>query len=974
MDLTAAHFAEFFAGVHGCQPFPWQQRLVDSLAHGDVWPDVLDLPTGSGKTAAMDAAVFHLAMRAGELRRTALRIAFVVDRRIVVDDAYERARRISRALACAALGATSEKHISPVVSEVARRLGDLAERRSDPLVVQRLRGGAPLESDWARTPVQPTILCSTVDQVGSRLLFRGYGVSDRMRPVHAGLLGQDTLILLDEAHLSQPFMETVDAVRRFGNANVRTVLLTATPRKSSRMSALGLADEDRLNPTLGPRLSVSKPAKLTKVGRNQPLIEVFADASRKMLAELQSSGIKAPVVGVTVNRIKLAREVFDALRKQGVESLLLIGRCRSADREAVVRSIDHIKTGATNRESGAPLAVVATQCIEVGVDLDFDGLVTQAAPLDALRQRFGRLNRAGRAMQAEAEIIGSPDQLAKRQPDPVYGDRIRETWDLLTEVAVSQHVDFGIAALEATLQNAGVDLRKVSSPADSAPVLMPAYLHLWAQTSPVPSADPDVGLFLHGKTPVAPDVSLVWRDDIEGISEQQDMKDLLELMPPRTGEMLSVPIWAARNFLEYRTDGLDSVADVFHQTTEINGVRRPSRCGTGTDLGPAFRWAGANDQRTDWVSVEDIRAGDVLVLPATRGGCDMFGWDPNYQFATRDVADQSATPFRAHRHAVRVTRSTVEDEADWLRLVSILDEQDGVADHRLIDDLLAALPADDADERKYPSADEPVREIREAVDALHQARGPIRIHRYPDGSKCEKGAILVAEKGVDSEQKGQPSLPSTEDDRLSISAQEPVTLDLHSEQVREWTRAFVERLSLPPKIADDVKLAAYLHDAGKADSRFQAMLYGGDVWNMPEDAPLAKSTAWSRGAWERAGLPNLWRHEALSVRMAKAHPRLRDANDPELVLWLVGTHHGLGRPLYNFAEEMAAVEPLPCLGVETWTLDATPGPQSLAFDFHGHDWPALFERLKVRYDIWGLAHLEAVLRLADHRASEQGSR
>ena len=99
MVLDAADFARFFHAIHGHDPFPWQQDLVTLLDKTNEWPDVLDLPTGSGKTAALDAAVFHLALRFECPARAALRIALVVDRRLVVDDAYARASRIACALA-----------------------------------------------------------------------------------------------------------------------------------------------------------------------------------------------------------------------------------------------------------------------------------------------------------------------------------------------------------------------------------------------------------------------------------------------------------------------------------------------------------------------------------------------------------------------------------------------------------------------------------------------------------------------------------------------------------------------------------------------------------------------------------------------------------------------------------------------------------------------------------------------------------
>jgi len=962
VKLRPADFATFLRAVHDCDPFPWQQALVDQLADTDTWPDVLDLPTGSGKTAALDAAVFHLALCVDVPRKAALRIALVVDRRLVVDDAFARARKIERALCCALDGTGS----NAVVAEVARRLRRLAGKDRPPLVAQRLRGGAPLEHDWARTPTQPTILCSTIDQVGSRLLFRGYGVSDRMKPVHAGLLGTGSLILLDEAHLAEPFRQTLDAVRTLGRAETKVALLSATPGKESDRRFV-LCVEDRTHCELRKRIEARKPVALKPPVRGgaKATAEAFATEARAVAYRLRERGISPAAVGVVVNRVALARDIFNALDgDDATDAVLMIGRSRGVDRNAIDESLAPFRTGVRNRAEARSLFVVATQCLEVGVDLDLDGLVAQAASLDALRQRFGRLNRAGRPIQAEGAVIALAKEIARRADDPVYGDRIRRTWDALAEIADRGTVDFGVEALPKTLKEVGIDPDDLASDSPDAPVLMPAYLDLWSQTSPRPAADPEVGLFLHGAQRTAAGVAIVWRSDIskadlEGKTEI-DLDEVIHLFPPRAAEAVELPLWVARAWLRHPDNTVADTSDVPEREPESPAARSsetPRR---------AYRWAGRDDSNTGIVYANQLRNGDMVIVPAEYGGCDRFGWASDSGSSVVDVADEAAKPYRRRRCAVRIAPDIVHSNDDWARISGVLASEDIGGD--LVEGLLAALPTEEAENGTSDS--QPVRDAREPLNALRSARGSIDLH-FPYADGREGGAILIAEQGIAEASEDHAAMPTTEDDTASQTSSRPVYLDDHGCRVARLATDFARTLGLED-VSDDLYLAAYLHDSGKADPRFQTMLAGGDPWNRPDGRPLAKgSRSRSPQAWARAELPRGWRHEALSVRMARAHPDLISARDPALVLWLIGSHHGLGRPFFDFLDP-APERPFPCLDVADWQLSEDEcGPQSLAFDFAGSDWPALFEDLKRRYGIWGLAHLEAILRLADHRASEE---
>ena len=62
--LGAGDFEDFFRALHDVEPFPWQTRLLKQVAESGRWTSLLDLPTGTGKTAALEVALFYLALEA----------------------------------------------------------------------------------------------------------------------------------------------------------------------------------------------------------------------------------------------------------------------------------------------------------------------------------------------------------------------------------------------------------------------------------------------------------------------------------------------------------------------------------------------------------------------------------------------------------------------------------------------------------------------------------------------------------------------------------------------------------------------------------------------------------------------------------------------------------------------------------------------------------------------------------------------
>jgi CRISPR-associated endonuclease/helicase Cas3 len=400
--------------------------------------------------------------------------------------------------------------------------------------------------------------------------------------------------------------------------------------------------------------------------------------------------------------------------------------------------------------------MVATQTVEVGANIDFDALVSESAPLDSLRQRFGRLNRLGRDGEAKAIIVLRP------KADLVYGEATNLAWGFLN---ARKPVDFGVLAMNILLED--VDVQPLSSKASEAPLLFPGHLEWWAQTSPAPDPSPDVAPFLHGPDATdAADVQIVWREDLLPENEGE-WDDLVELMPPVQREALAIPLGSARRWLKEQAqeiadvEGLDLAA---HHKDEKREA-----------LKPVILWR-SGEAKT--VNANNLRPGDTIVVPSSYGGADRFGWNPGEGFTT-DIAeavnaDEAEKGVR--RRCIRLDVAVKTDSELAALVAQFRAENEPLVESAILERL--GLPA------KGPKVDSTGRIVRCPIKPRSQSIEP-------------------------------PSEENDETDDSSLTTWKSLTS--HTAGVVEHAKKFATGCGIAAELSRDIYLAARLHDWGKCE-------------------------------------------------------------------------------------------------------------------------------------------------------------
>lgn len=400
-------FDQLFQRATGNSPFGYQRRLAL-----EPWPELLDIPTGLGKTASVVLAWIYkrCILKSNDTPR---RLVYCLPMRVLVEQTHR------------------------CVESYLRNLDILGQLGEGKVSVHLLMGGA-VARDWAMYPEADVILIGTQDMLLSRALNRGYAAGRARWPVEFGLLNNDCLWVLDEVQLMGSGLATTAQLDAFQSkiwnpmVSCRFLWMSATLVHG----ALDTRDRQDLGCQVGKTLSVTVEEK------HSPRIEPRLWAEKEVQITRDSKGrSKAPnptdiidnhvpgrITLLVANTVISARDWFSMLseeikrrfkdncRNLKPELYLLHSRFRPYDRESKISSIlefierRNSTTGTLDAHPG--IVVVATQVIEAGFDISAVRLWSEIAPWPSIIQRLGRLNREGLQPESKA-VFWMPQAYAK---------------------------------------------------------------------------------------------------------------------------------------------------------------------------------------------------------------------------------------------------------------------------------------------------------------------------------------------------------------------------------------------------------------------------------------------------------------------------------------------------------------------------------------------------------------------------------
>lgn len=779
-SIAREEFGDFFAALNGGHyPFSWQEEVLDHICEHGVWPERINAPTGSGKSSVVDIHLFANALAAvGAAPRVPRRLCVTVGRRALVDSQATRADKILDSLKKAPANESAEQDILRRVAEALQSF----QTRNDK------QGRAPFETGHIRgelsnrnLPVTDisacAIIAATPDMYGSRALFRGYGSTKAARPRETALLTMDTVMVLDEAHMNRQLLHTTQRIAELqkrevnlGVPTLQVVETTATPSTGdSDSTTLGVDIEALDSPNdekLRDRVYSHKELVLHLIDKwdgkpgNAATVNAAVDAIKDFLArrEAGEDSKGAQTVGCIVNHVRTAISIKEKLAKDKVlgkdEVQLLVGRMRPYDLKKL-----HPELFTTEGDKSVKV-VVATQTLEVGIDVDFADLVTELAPASSLAQRFGRVNRLGRREDSKVVVIR-----------PASGDSVKKDAPPYKAVDLSNAYGW-LEALNGT-ENPSVNPAAMvkNPPVQSSPERLlyqrPEWSDLleFSRTDENPYDEPDLDLWLHDSLEAETAMGgVIVRDNLPSNSSAAMEILKTSYFAPSDRETFPANLKILKEILDYQDEHGVKPRKFLYRQGEIS------------------LWQDAD--RGEEIS-QVLAPGDVLILdtgsvPFTNQNIAVTQRELP---STKDKVEAVPFPDGAELYVYEKCADREEDFREYLGLspeevAELLDTQSTKGEKRIASEL--STEAEDGQEV--------ISWYAKVTDATEK--------------KSVEGSDIAQELVLDA----------------------PVLLNDHQNDVVERTRQLAKNLGLAPEFSEALELAAKYHDEGKRDLRFQQML------------------------------------------------------------------------------------------------------------------------------------------------------
>ncbi|MEW6682209.1 MAG: type I-U CRISPR-associated helicase/endonuclease Cas3 [Nitrospirota bacterium] len=828
------HFEEAFRSLTGFSPMRWQCRLFKRFVDNDL-PKACDIPTGLGKTSVMVIWLLALARQAEDGRvLLPRRLVYIVNRRTVVDQATAVVERIRHRL-LEPEAPTWQDH-ADTLKGIASVLCRICASEEGPIGISTLRGELADNEEWKTDPTRPAVIVGTIDIIGSKLLFSGYGDGRYGRIHHAGLIGQDALIVHDEAHLTPAFSELLRRIadeqeRSKEPRRIRVMELSATQR-GNHAEAFELEQDDETYDGTGQivkqRLDAQKRLHLHK---SDDLVAGLVE---------RALHIETPAkVLVYIRSPEDAQKLADAIKKElgdaaGERVALLTGTIRGYERDRLVIE-NPIYRALLDHEAHVPHSVflVSTSAGEVGIDLDADYLVCDLTTLDSMIQRLGRVNRrGGEGREARVDAVWTDDDA--KGGDKPFERAVAKTLETIQGWINGNGEGLGLLVSPRRLRVLVEGLSEVEreaafSPKPTIPPLTDILLDNWSLTSidKMPGR-PEVAVFLHGLTFDPPETYVAWRREVSILDDAGVDEALLR-------DWFRVCRIDSRERLRDRTGHVKKAL-----TALLNNLRKKD---SSLDLPIVLLNAsgGATWSHLSVLADDDTNlAYRTVVLPMEAGGLNENGMlDPKREPSSAlpsDVAEDNATDRQRERWLHR--RSSEGEQYERLASGEVFD----------------ALPD----------------ELREKV------RIPLRQpDEAEDGAETLDLVLLVA-----------PVLSALENPETTSARQ---TLAAHTDAIVEHMSRIAARLNLDDPIRTALIAGARWHDKGKDRPVWQRYARNGRGAEL-----LAKAI---RYLHPRA--LGGYRHEFGSLLDAMKSAELGELPERELVLHLIAAHHGWARPHFE---------------------------------------------------------------------------